>query len=317
MDPLNCSNEKITAYLSGGYPYVYVESDNGNRLYNGSGLAYCSDGPGLICTEAYVIDEILKEWYCRSAEDLIDNDQDGYSFLEDLNDNDPCIPDPNTLACGSPPQNDQLFEDYPFLEDLVDRDTCTRDSILVSASPGNATYFFVGKANSGILYNVNGLRYCANQTNYNCLELYPILKIVETWFCGGTSPTLPVDQDGTFSDLDPDDDTPSVSKDELSITVPDSKNTEIKRANKITPTVSDDFKVYPNPSTGPLFIDMSSLTSIPETIIVRNSTGQILLSQQISDSQLIELNLNGQATGVYFIQLQSKEGVLTKRFVLH
>lgn len=41
--------------------------------------------------------------------------------------------------------------------------------------------------------------------------------------------------------------------DELPITVPDLNNTEIAITNKVAPTTSTDFKLYPNPSTGPIF----------------------------------------------------------------
>lgn len=101
IDVTNCTNEKITTYLFNGYPYIFIESDNSSILYNENGTRYCTDGQDLICTEAYTVDEILKEWSCGDTVPLrpIDQDQDGTYTDIDPDDEDPCIPNSSAANC--------------------------------------------------------------------------------------------------------------------------------------------------------------------------------------------------------------------------
>ena len=103
VDYNNCTTEKITVYMSSGYPYVYVETPTSSVLYNGGGATYCTSGPGFNCLEFYQVDEVLATWSCSGTVVLpVDNDNDGVLSDIDLDDANPCVPNavgPNCITC--------------------------------------------------------------------------------------------------------------------------------------------------------------------------------------------------------------------------
>lgn len=68
VDPFNCSNDRITVYVSGVFKFVFIENQAGNQLYldlgQGEFQFYCSTSPGLNCVEAYGLSEIETIWEC-------------------------------------------------------------------------------------------------------------------------------------------------------------------------------------------------------------------------------------------------------------
>ena len=75
-----------------------------------------------------------------------------------------------------------------------------------------------------------------------------------------------------------------------------------------------EIKVYPNPTNGILFVETRRATSLQaETeYIITNVTGQTLLSGQITD-EIQQIDVSGLAEGMYFVRIQSDEGVITKK----
>lgn len=71
-------------------------------------------------------------------------------------------------------------------------------------------------------------------------------------------------------------------------------------------------EVYPNPSTG---IFRVTGPSDLQTAEVMDLTGNLLLKQEITGSTY-ELNLQGQAKGIYLLKLSGEKSTLTKRLIL-
>jgi len=71
--------------------------------------------------------------------------------------------------------------------------------------------------------------------------------------------------------------------------------------------------LYPNPTTGLVFIDLLNTTA--SRLALLSNTGQKLLIQEISNKQNIQLDLANYQAGVYILQIHSKEGTLYKRIV--
>ena len=208
-DFTNCNTQKITAYLSGGFPYFYIESATSSILYNGNGATYCTNGNGLNCLEFYTVDEVLDTWECAPAPP-VDKDQDGSLSDIDPDDNDPCVPDNTGAICETPdaPTLPIFLANYSFLRDRVDFDNCEGTTITLYMSSGYP-YLYIESATSSILYNGSGVTYCTTGRGLNCLESYAVDELLSIWTC--SEPVLvDQDQDGTLSDIDPDDTNPCV-----------------------------------------------------------------------------------------------------------
>ena len=87
----------------------------------------------------------------------------------------------------------------------------------------------------------------------------------------------------------------------------------------INETVSTiNMEVYPNPTTGELFVDVSLLDTQDFTISVINTLGQTVkeVKQTQSNGGKIKIDLSDKNTGVYFVTIKSKSGSKVQRIVL-
>lgn len=84
------------------------------------------------------------------------------------------------------------------------------------------------------------------------------------------------------------------------------------------PTSTDDLelahkiKIFPNPAVENVTIDLTDLNG--EQLEIFNNFGQRILQQDIYKSK-IELNTKAWNAGIYFVKIQTQEGVVSKRFV--
>jgi hypothetical protein len=76
-------------------------------------------------------------------------------------------------------------------------------------------------------------------------------------------------------------------------------------------SLNNSVKIYPNPADKNLTIAMETPF---QTIEVSNILGEVVYSAQINVNEL-QLDVAAYCTGVYFVKLQGKEGVVTKKFV--
>ena len=79
-----------------------------------------------------------------------------------------------------------------------------------------------------------------------------------------------------------------------------------------------EMSVYPNPTNGELFVDISTLEVQDFTISVVNTLGQTVkeVKQVQSNGGKIKIDLSDKNTGVYFVTIKSKSGSKVKRIVL-
>ena len=77
----------------------------------------------------------------------------------------------------------------------------------------------------------------------------------------------------------------------------------------ITSTINS----YPNPTTGQLSITLEEGNTTSVTI--RNSLGQLLMSDKIKASNKVELDISTYPTGIYFLQLEVDSEVIIKKIV--
>lgn len=72
-------------------------------------------------------------------------------------------------------------------------------------------------------------------------------------------------------------------------------------------------KVFPNPTTGQLTISLEDGTATSVTI--RNSLGQVLLSEKHASSNEVVLDISSYPSGLYFLQAEVNGNIITKKII--
>ena len=77
--------------------------------------------------------------------------------------------------------------------------------------------------------------------------------------------------------------------------------------------------VYPNPSTGDIFISGSIPNATSADIMVYNTIGGVVLTKKVAldGAENVKLDINDQPEGMYFIQLKTTEGTIVKKAVIN
>lgn len=83
--------------------------------------------------------------------------------------------------------------------------------------------------------------------------------------------------------------------------------------------VSDLITVYPNPASDFVMIDLNQFSGMVNAIHITNIGGQRVGSLHVSNSndKNIKLPLHGLSDGVYFIQIHSTQGILSKKIIIN
>ncbi len=71
--------------------------------------------------------------------------------------------------------------------------------------------------------------------------------------------------------------------------------------------------IYPNPAQDVLIVDLTTIEA--QELIITNVNGQILKQKHSEFQDHIEVDIELLPAGIYFIQVQTKQGVLTQKFV--
>ena len=87
--------------------------------------------------------------------------------------------------------NTSIFNQFPWITDnnLVQPDRCADEQIAVYQT-GIYTYLLITDANgTEILYNHDGLFYCQNASNYDCVAAFKLGNPIDSWTCSPTMTT--------------------------------------------------------------------------------------------------------------------------------
>ena len=77
--------------------------------------------------------------------------------------------------------------------------------------------------------------------------------------------------------------------------------------------INSNISIYPNPADDQIMLQMES--NDYSSLVVRNITGQILMQEQINDTQM-QLDISALESGLYLIELQGKEKSITQKIVI-
>ena len=204
----------------------------------------------------------------------------------------PCEMNPTDPACNSGDSLAPIFEEYPWLLDLIDPLNC--EGVLLNVFESGIFQFIhiVSPENEGQLYFQDGTFYCQDASNYDCVAAYRLTKIQTTWSCAT----------GPFTNQ------PAISK---------VGNSMPKKATKSVQS----FNIFPNPSTGRIYIELGQNFKNREGLLTILDTRGLIIKTVLIDNQplnnLISIDINEFVDGLYWVQYQSGEQNEIKRVILN
>lgn len=74
------------------------------------------------------------------------------------------------------------------------------------------------------------------------------------------------------------------------------------------------FNAYPNPTSGKFIINLSENSVLESTVEITNMIGQIIYKEK-TNSSVIEINLENNPNGIYFIQITSNNHLFTQKII--
>lgn len=87
----------------------------------------------------------------------------------------------------------------------------------------------------------------------------------------------------------------------------------ISTLSTFSPALNEQVTVYPNPTNALVHVALPS-TYIGETIELTNAMGQVIESKQIMNEE-IDYDLRNFADGIYFIQVHTEQGIISKKVI--
>jgi hypothetical protein len=78
---------------------------------------------------------------------------------------------------------------------------------------------------------------------------------------------------------------------------------------------NNNLSIYPNPTNGKLYVDLKQVPAEGIDVVVTDITGRIILRTHLDDSRSV-IDIAGESSGVYFLQLTVEDNVVTKRIML-
>ena len=78
---------------------------------------------------------------------------------------------------------------------------------------------------------------------------------------------------------------------------------------------NNNLSIYPNPTNGRLYVDLKQVPAEGIDVEVSDITGRIILRTHLDDARSV-IDITGESSGVYFLQLTVEDNVVTKRIML-
>ena len=375
VNPSNCTVETVTVYQTGVFQYLYVENEQGGKLYNQSGTLYCTGAANYDCIAAYNLTTIIAEWSCTGGGNTSGGNTDNG----------------NTGDGGTNTGNDSspVFTDFLWLSDHIEENNCKGETITVYDS-GSHNFVFISSGTGGTLYFQDGTFYCTSTPTYDCVQAYNLSTIIGTWSCGDAANSGGVN-DGNTDDGNTDDgnnssgnsgdenifneyawlsdliDPNSCNGDKVSVYgnfvfVETANSTDLyyqtgvfycsstptydclalynlstqtnawscgntnnlqeqpiaktKISSKSSNTINNQLEVFPNPSTGIIYLKGLPATGV-SNVQVYTATGQLLQQLRFINPQAVQaLDLSNYTSGLYYVQVENEQGRVMKKIIV-
>ncbi len=161
---------------------------------------------------------------------------------------------------------------------MVDSNNCGNASI--SLYSGGSYYFvYVQTASESNLYYQDGTFYCTDAPGYSCRSLYSLTNAEVVWNCGGN----------TFK-----------------------KNQDASNANF---RIVEAFKIYPNPTTDKVFIDLPDEAIYQINLI--DISGKIMKQMETEPyTTNVEINISDLTKGMYLVEMSNETSNTIQKLII-
>lgn len=85
---------------------------------------------------------------------------------------------------------------------------------------------------------------------------------------------------------------------------------------KETAALQASLNLYPNPSNGLFTVDFSKTNAVVKTVSVYDFTGRLLLEKVVNKNELSTTLTVNQATGIYFVKLDTNKGTISRKLII-
>lgn len=218
----------------------------------------------------------------------------------------------------------------------ADRSICDGQSVtLASGFPGAATIWSTGATSPSIDVDSAGTYTVQVTLISGCSDIdtiqvqvnpNPVVDLgADTTLCEGLTLTLDAGNAGSTYSWSTGASTPTIEVSETDlyeVTVTNSFGCSASADVAVSTTICvgteeanllSQVTVFPNPTSGKLFIQNSEILTNPMHVSVFNTAGQLVLTQQSVRDQQSEIDLSAMPKGLYLLRLQSGEKVATVR----
>ena len=323
----DCGNTTATVYQSGIFNYIYV---NGN-LYFEDGTFYCADSPGYSCVSLYGLSTVVDSWTCgNNPQPPTTGLFTTYTWLNSL---------VNPTTCDGEVINVYSSGGYEYIHVI-------QANGLGALYFENGTFYCQDLANYSCMaaYGFGapvetwscalGLDRPAEETCTDALKPVNIcFEALESDYI--IDDVIQMREEGSIQILNNQcfRYTPlanTTEQQELSVMVCNQSGNckqipyKVNIGNCNIPELDENvrnaearltdleeqmaFKMYPNPSTGSVFLNLEKGAEMEQTITVFDLAGNPILETQLpanSDKTTVELNLNDLPTGFYLVELKT------------
>lgn len=90
----------------------------------------------------------------------------------------------------------------------------------------------------------------------------------------------------------------------------------VVNSTSINEVEKHNIKIYPNPVKDNLFIDLNKSDLTINKVELYNELGQIVLTNMVEGQKQVEFNVEGFAKGVYFVNLYTKDNVISEKITI-
>lgn len=227
------------------------------------------------------------------------------------------------------------LEALPILESMVDQAICPGEDVTLSASgtdigsyswaPGGAiTSDVTVSPSTTTIYTVTGTNNCGSTTEDVEVTVYnapsqPSINLIGTTLYTSGGFTYQWYLDGSPIQGATDSSYVAVETGDYTVEITDANGcTSVSEVLPVitigvSKLVSEDIQIYPNPSKN-IFNVVLPNTGEGVQVLVYNSIGELILSNQTSDNSLI-LNATNWANGIYSIQITGSNLSVTKKLI--
>ena len=93
-------------------------------------------------------------------------------------------------------------------------------------------------------------------------------------------------------------------------------NESVDSTNSSKSDITFNISIYPNPTTGKLFIDIGNMKYQPALIRIIDETGKTIISTNNDGREVIMINLEKQSRGIYFAVISCNGQIISRKIIV-